>query len=129
AGLHAAPKLLLGRQKKMPIERVGVHLDFDPFTTASDDREHRGTCSNYPHVVLQLGCMFFGRSFFREIPGQHELSFEDCPVLLNAPIERCAHPLVNGMSDLSLHVLDDLTAVTFVPSPVEVLGYTAELDD
>src|ERR1700747_1986486 len=113
--LDAAPELLLGRQEKMLVERIAVDRDLDPLSAAGDDRKNRAAGVGYPHVVLPLGHMFFGRRFLREIPGQHELCLEHRPDLLNPAIQRSTHPFVNRVPDTPLHVLDGIAAVALVP--------------
>jgi hypothetical protein len=77
ATLDAAPELLLCGEKEMLVERISCNGHFNPFAAAGDDGEHRRAGLDHPHVVLKLGHVFLGRSFFRERPWQHEFGFED----------------------------------------------------
>jgi hypothetical protein len=103
--------------------------DFDPFATPGDDRQYGGPGIGDPHIVLQLGHVFFGGGFFGERPGQHELGFKDRAAGGNEAVEGRRHPLDDGVLDPLLHVLDGASGVTFVPVPVEVFGDGAELDN
>src|SRR4051812_11742329 len=60
ASLNAAPELLLRGEQEMLVERIGWNGHLYPFAAARDDRQHRSPRGCDPHVVLQLGHMFFG---------------------------------------------------------------------
>ena len=75
-----------------------------------------------PHIVLQLRHVLFGSGFLRERPGQHELGFEHRAGRFDQAVERCRHPLVDGMLDLFLDVLDGVAGVALVPATVQILG-------
>ena len=92
----AAPELLLGREKKVLVERVGINLDLDPFAATGNYRKHRGARGDHPHVVLELRHVLLGRRLFREGPRQHELGLEHRACRLNHPVERCRHPFWMG---------------------------------
>ncbi len=103
---------------------ISTHL---PPPVMIDSTADRGVGD--PHIVLQLRHVLFGRGFFREGPGQHELGFEHRAGGLDEAIQRRRHPFVDGMLDPLLNVLDGVTGVALVPAPVEVFGHGAELDD
>jgi hypothetical protein len=103
--------------------------DLHPFSASGDDGQHRALGIDHPHVVLQLGHVFFGRRFLRERPWQHELGFEHRPAALDETVEGRCHPADHRMPDAVLDVLDDLTGIEFVPASIEVLRHSAELDD
>ena len=129
AALHAAPELLLRGQQEVLVERIGRDADLDPFAAAGDDREHRQFGIGDPHVVLQLGHVFFGRALFGERPRQHELGFENRPGGLDHAVEGGGHPAHDRMLHPALDPSEDLAGVAFVPVPVEGLGHDPELDD
>ena len=79
--------------------------------------------------MLQLRHVLFGGGFLRERPGQHELGLEHRPAGINEAIQSRRHPLMDGVLNPPLHVLDAVTGVALIPAPVEVLGDRAELDD
>jgi hypothetical protein len=72
---------------------------------------------------------FFRSRLFREGPGQHEFGFEYRATGINAAIQRCRHPFVDGMLDALFYIFDGVAGVALIPAPVEVLGRGAELDD
>ena len=113
----------------MLIQRVAVHRDLHPLSAARDDLENRAAGVGHPHGVLELRHVLFRSAVLREIPGQHELGFEHRPGLPNPAVERGAHPVVDGMADPSLHILDCITRAALIPGSVELLGNAAELDD
>ena len=129
AGLDAAPELLLGGQQQVLVERIGRNRHLDPFAAAGNDRQHRGAGGGDPHIVLQLGHVFLGRTFLRERPWQHELGLEDGTGCLDHPVEGSRHPPLHRMQHLALHLGDHLASVALIPVPVEALGHGAELDD
>ena len=129
AGLDAAPELLLGREQKVLVERIGRNGHLHPFAAAGNDRQHRRPGGGDPHVVLQLGHVLLGRAFLRERPWQHELGLEHRAGPLDHAVEGCRHPALDRMKHLPLHLGDDLAGIALVPVPVEVLGHGAELDD
>ena len=55
----AAPEFPLCGNDEMLIEWIGMGLDLNPFATPGDDRENGAPRRNDPHVVLQLGRVFF----------------------------------------------------------------------
>src|SRR5690242_6200442 len=79
--------------------------------------------------MLELRHMFFCGRFLREIPWQHELGFEYGARFLYATIKRCAHPLVDGVLNAPLHVLDGIAGAALVPGTLQVFGDTAQLSD
>jgi hypothetical protein len=129
AALDTAPEFLLGGQEEMLVEGIRMDGHFHPFPSACDDRQHRRPGIGDPHVVLQLRHVLFGGGFLREGPGQHELGFEHGAAGINQAVQGCRHPLIDGMLDPALGVLDRLAGVALIPAPVEVLGDGAELDD
>src|SRR5580704_4548923 len=54
AALDAAPELALRRDDEMLVERIGVGHDLYPLAAPSNDREHRLSGRDHPHVMLQL---------------------------------------------------------------------------
>jgi hypothetical protein len=82
--------------------------------------EDRRMGADYPHIVLELGHVLFGRRLFRERPGQHELRLENRPVGLNETIKRGRHPAVNQVLDPFLDAADRMAGVALVPAPVEI---------
>ena len=52
AGLDAVPELFLGGQQQVLVERVGRNGHLHPLAAAGNDRQHRGSRSRNPHVVL-----------------------------------------------------------------------------
>ncbi len=82
-----------------------------------------------PHVVLQLRHVLFGRGFLREGPRQHELGLENSARALDHAVQGRRHPALDRVKNPSLHLVDRLACVAFVPAAVEVLGHRAELDD
>ena len=113
----------------MLVHRIGRHGELDPFAAPGNDGQDSGPRIDDPHIVLQLGHMFLGGPLLREGPRQHELGFEDGPAGIDQPVQGRRHPFDDGMLDPPLHVLDGMTGVAFVPTPVEVLGDGSELDD
>jgi hypothetical protein len=113
----------------MLIERIGMQSELDPFSAAGDNRKQRRPRIGHPHVVLQLGHVFFGGGLFRERPGQHEFGFEHCAGWFDHAVECRRHPFVDGMLDVLLYILDHVAAVALVPAPVEVFGNAAELNN
>ena len=83
----------------------------------------------HPHVVLELGHVLFGRDFFGERPGQHELGFEYRFRALDDPVEGRRHPGNGRMLDPPLDVCDAVAGIAFVPGAVELLGGGPELHD
>ncbi len=73
--------------------------------------------------------MLFGGGFLRERPGQHELGFKDRAARIYQAVQSRRHPFGHRMPDPLLNVLYGLTGVALVPTPVEVLGDPAELDN
>ena len=126
---HAGPELLFGGKEKVLVQRVGMDGHFDPLPSPRDDRQHGRPGIGDPHVVLELGHMFFGGGFLRERPGQHELGLEHRASWVDQAVQGRRHPLMDGVQDPSLHVPDGTPGIAFVPAPVEVLGDGAELDD
>jgi hypothetical protein len=72
--------------------------------------------------------MLSGRTLFREIPGQHELGFENGARRLHPSIESRSHPAMHSMKYLALDVGDDLARVSLVPLAIQRLGKSTELD-
>jgi hypothetical protein len=73
------------------------------------DREDRASGRDDPHVVLQLGRVFFRRRFLRERPRKHEFRFEYRAAWLDKAARVGAHPPNRWVSDQPLDVRDDLT--------------------
>ena len=128
-GLNAAPEPALGGDQKVLVERVGGDGHLDPFAPAGDDREDRRPGVGHPHVVLQLGHVLFGRRFFGERPGQHELGLEHRVEVVDEPIEGRRQIAMHRVPNPALNVGDDASGVALVPGLVERLGGDAELDD
>ena len=61
-----APEFPFRGDDEMVVKRIRVGLDLDPFAAAGNDREHRRSCSDHPHIVLQLCHVFRGCSFLRK---------------------------------------------------------------
>ena len=116
AGLHAAPELPFGGDEEVLVDRIGMDIDLHPLAATGNHREHRAPGGDDPHVVLQLGHIFFGRRLFRERPRQHEFGLENRPVTLDPPVERCCHPAESRMPNLSLNIGNDLTSIGFATS-------------
>ena len=129
ATLDAAPELLLRGQQEVLVERIRRDADLDPFAAAGDDREHRQLGIGDPHVVLQLGHVFFGRALFGERPRQHEFGLEHRPGGLDHAVEGGGHPAHDRMLHPALDAGEDLAGVAFEPVAVEGLGDDPELDD
>jgi hypothetical protein len=127
--LNAAPELLLGREQEVLVKRIGRNGDLDPFAAARDNRKHRGRGIHYPHVVLKLRHVLFGRPFLRKRPREHELGLEDGTRRLNHPVKRRCHPLDHGVVHPPLHVLDGLSGISLEPSPIEVYRSRSGLDN
>ena len=103
--------------------------DLDPLAAAGDHRQHRRPGSHHPHVMLQLRHILLGRRFLGERPGQHELGLEHRPAGLDPAVQGGRHPAQRRVPNPPLDVRDDLTGISLVPTPVEVLGDEPELDD
>ena len=73
--------------------------------------------------------VLFRGAFLGKIPRQHELGLEHGPGLPNPAIQSGGHPFANRMSELSLHVIDRIAGIAFVPGPVQLLCDAAELDN
>jgi hypothetical protein len=127
--LHAAPEFPFGGDEEVLVERIRMGGDLDPFAAAGDYRQDRASGGNDPHVVLQLGCMFFRRGFLRERPGEHEFRFEHRAAAFYSAVEGGSHPPNRWVSDLPLDIRDDLAGIGLVPAPVQLLSSHAELDD
>jgi hypothetical protein len=69
------------------------------------------------------------RSFFREIPGQHELGFEYGSDGLDPSVERSAHPSMDWVTNSALDFGHLQAAAFLVPLPVQVFGHRAELNE
>jgi hypothetical protein len=78
--------------------------------------------------VLELRHVLFSGAFFRERPGQHELGFEHGAAPLDHSVEGGGHPSQDGMMGAPLDIPDHLAGVGLIPTPVQVLGHTAQLD-
>ena len=128
-GLNAAPELFLCGEQKVLVKRVGRKRDLDPLAAAGDDGQHTRLGVGHPHVVLQLGQVFFRGRFLRECPGQHELGLEHRPGGLDAAVKRCRHVPNQGMPDVPLYVDQDLPGVALIPMPVQRLGHHAKLNN
>jgi hypothetical protein len=68
-------------------------------------------------------------ALLRERPGQHEFGVEHCASRINQAVQRRRHPFMYGVRDPPLDVLDGAAGIALVPTPVEVLGDGAQLDD
>ena len=66
AAFDASPELPLGGDDQVLVERIGVGFDFDPLAATRNDREDRTSCRNDPHVMLQLGHVFFRGRLLRK---------------------------------------------------------------
>src|ERR1700688_151274 len=66
AAFDTTPELPLGGDDEMLIQGVSERRDLYPLATTGNDREHRRSCCNHPHIVLQLRHMLRGSAFFRE---------------------------------------------------------------
>jgi hypothetical protein len=93
-------------QQEVLVEGVGGYLDFEPLTTAGDNRERSASRIGDPHVVLDLGHMLLGGGLFRERPGQHEFGLENRSAARNNPVESRAHPPEHGMQEPMLDAFD-----------------------
>jgi hypothetical protein len=61
--------------------------------------------------MLQLRHVLFGRGFFRECPGQHELGLEDRASCFNPAVEGGRHPTQYWMADVPPNVGEDLAVL------------------
>ena len=129
AALHAAPEFFLRRQQEVLVEGIGRDGDLDPFAATGNDREHGRLGIGDPHIVLDLRHVLFGRRFFRERPGQHELGLKHGPGLLDDAVKRRSHPSQHRMSDVRWTSLITWPALRSYQMPIEGLGYEAELND
>ena len=73
--------------------------------------------------------MLLDGCFLREVPGEHELGLEHVSCLLDSSIQGRGHPIVNGVADMPLDLANEISAAAFVPTPVEVFGDIAKLND
>ena len=118
ATFDTAPKLPLGGDNEVLVERIGMGGDLDPFAAAGDHREDRRPRSDDPHVVLQLRHVFFSRPFLGKRPRQHELGLEHGLTALDPPIERGRHPAQRRVPDLPLNICNHLPGVGLVPASI-----------
>ena len=79
--------------------------------------------------MLQLGHVLFGRHFFGERPGQHELGLKHSVELVDEPIQGRGQIAMHRVPNPALNVGDGASRVALVPSLVEPLGRDAQLDD
>ena len=119
----------LRRDQEVLVEAVGRNGHLHPLAAAGDDREHRLPGIDDPHVVLQLRHVLLGGRLLGERPGQHELGLEHRPGAVDHPVEGRAHPAVDRVAHLPLHLRDHLAGIALIPVPIEVLGHAPELDD
>src|SRR5262249_33966350 len=68
SALNATPELAFGREDEMLIKRIGIDLDLYPLPSAGNHRQHRVAGGDDPHIVLQLGHIFFRRRLLGERP-------------------------------------------------------------
>ena len=106
-----------------------MNRHLDPFAAPSDNRQNGASGVRNPHIMLQLRHVLFGGGFLRERPGQHELGLEYGATGINEAIQRRRHPFMDGVLNPPLHVLDGVSGIALVPTPVEVLGDLAEMND
>ena len=123
AALDAAPEFLLCGEEQVLIEAISGDRNLDPLAASGDDREHRQLGVGDPHVVLQLGHMFFGRPFFGERPRQHEFGLENRPGGLDHAVEGGRHIADHWVPHPALDVGKDLACIALVPDPIEGLGH------
>ena len=82
-----------------------------------------------PHIVLDLGHVLVCGGFFREIPGQHELGFEDRFGCFDDTVEGRRHPGNGRVFDQALDIPHRSTRIPLIPSAVKILGCFPELHD
>ena len=99
--LNAVPEFFLSREQEVLVEGIGRDGDLQHCLLGVYD----------PHIVLELGHVFFGRGFLRERPGQHELGLEDGAGLLNHPVEGRRHPADHRVLDPPLYLRNDLPGI------------------
>ena len=58
---HAAPKLALGRNYQVLVQRIGMGLDLHPLPAPGYDRQNRAAGRDDPHVMLKLRSVFCDR--------------------------------------------------------------------
>jgi hypothetical protein len=96
AVLNATPEFLFGGKEEVLVKRVGLNGHFYPFATARDDRKYCQVGIRDPHIVLELRHVFFGGSFLRERPGQHEFGLENLAAGITRPSSVAAIRLWTG---------------------------------
>ncbi len=127
--LDAAPEFLLRGQEQVLIERIGGYRDLDPFAAAGDDREHRQLGIGDPHVVLQLGHVFFGRPSSENDHGSMNLASNTAPVASTMPSRVAAIQRTTGCFTRRWTRGEDLAGVALEPVAIEGFGHDPELDD
>ena len=71
--LDAAPEFPFGGNDEVLVERIGMGLDLDPFPAPGNHRKHRTSGSHNPHIMLQLGHVFFDGRLLRNDHGNMNL--------------------------------------------------------
>ena len=95
-----------------------MRFDLNPLATPGDHRQDSASRSNDPHVMLELGHIFFRGRLPGERPRQHELALEHIATL-DPTIEGRRHPPEGRMADPLLNVRDDPSGIGLVPASVE----------
>jgi hypothetical protein len=79
--------------------------------------------------VLELRHVLLGSGFFRKIPGQHELCLEHRAGLSYAAVQSGGHPIMDGVVDAPLDILDRISSASLKPAAVQVFGDAPQLDN
>ena len=83
--LDTAPKLLLGSEQQVLVERVGRNRDLDPSATPGDDREDCVFDVGDPHIVLELRRCFSAAASSENDQGSMNFASNTAPVPSTMP--------------------------------------------